>query len=131
PDGAKDQLNPPFEDYVMYNIKAEQPVTVYALVDPDSPPAWLVSDGWTDTGLTVKTEGGKTIRVYGKAFDAGIIDLKRALQGTPTTYVFDQPVTLVDAPDIVDLIRFGTEIIYVRQGNHTLLKEQLAFFLYA
>ncbi|XID90272.1 S-layer homology domain-containing protein [Paenibacillaceae bacterium WGS1546] len=126
-----DRSYPPFEDYVMYNVRSEREVTVYAIVDSARLPNWLDADGWEATGWTAIAENGETSAVYERTFAPGVIDLKRGLQGKGTAYAFDEQVAMVEAPDIVELIRYGAEIIYVQNGKHTLLKEQLAYFLYA
>ncbi len=127
----KDRSLPPFEQYRMYSVKSEQPTTIYAIVDEANLPVWIASDGWNDTSWTVQAENGNRSVVYSKSYDAGLIDLKRGMKGNGTTYVFSNAVELLEAPDIVELIKFGAEMIYVQNGKHTLLKEQLAYFLYA
>jgi hypothetical protein len=83
-----DKSDPLGEDEVMYKVNASGPCIAYALID-DSVPAWITTDGWETTILTV-TGDGQSYAVYKKEFPAGDIGLKRLKSGNSqgTSFVF-------------------------------------------
>jgi hypothetical protein len=65
----------------MYRVNASAPCSVFVLFQQSAMPTWIAADGWSNTGLSLLSDGSN-YAIYSKVFPAGDIDLKRQMDGS-------------------------------------------------